>query len=290
MARRRCSQGKATAAALQARISHVSRHWDLGGAGRLPEFLGIGAQKAGTTTLHALLAEHPQVFLPPGKELQFFSLHAALGPSWYARQFEDAGPGQLCGEITPYYLFHPEVPGRIQALLPAVRLIVLLRDPVERALSQYFHACRLGFERLPLMDALRAEPERLAGADLVLGEPGGRHGHHQELSYLARSRYEVQLERYEARFAPDQLLVLRSEDLFGAPEPTWWRVLQFLGLEDRALLQATHLPRANAGGGESRLVSAEVRAWMAEQLAPTYAAMAQRYGLAWKRFGSADCP
>ena len=136
--------------------------------GRLPEFLGIGVQKGGTTTLQRLLEQHPQVHLPPSKELHYFSLHYGKGEAWYRQQFADAKADQHCGEITPYYLFHPEAPQRIKALLPDVTLLVLLRDPVERALSQVFHSKRLGLEPLPLQQALAAESERLAGADDVL--------------------------------------------------------------------------------------------------------------------------
>ena len=103
--------------------------------GRLPDFLGVGVQKGGTTTLQKLLEQHPGAFLPAAKELHYFSLHYARGESWYRQQFAAASPGQRNGEITPYYLFHPEASKRIQSLLPQVRLVVLLRDPVQRTLS-----------------------------------------------------------------------------------------------------------------------------------------------------------
>ena len=128
---------------------------------RLPNFLGLGVQKGGTTTLQRMLEQHPSVFLSPRKELHYFSLHYAQGQSWYEHQFCDADEVQLCGDITPYYLFHPHAPARVQALLPHARLIVLLRDPVERALSQYFHAKRLGIELLDIELAFEYEKKRL---------------------------------------------------------------------------------------------------------------------------------
>ena len=118
--------------------------------GRLPDFLGLGVQKGGTTTLQRLLEQHPGAFLPDAKELHYFSLHFAQGEAWYRAQFAAARSDQRCGEITPYYVFHPQAPDRVQALLPQAHLIVLLRDPVERVLSQYFHTQRLGLEPLPL--------------------------------------------------------------------------------------------------------------------------------------------
>jgi hypothetical protein len=248
-------------------------------AGRLPAFLGIGTQKGGTTTLQRLLEQHPQAWLPPAKELQFFSLHYALGPEWYAEQFAAAAPEQICGDITPYYLFHPQAPQRIARLLPDVKLIVLLRDPVERTLSQVFHARRLGFEPLPLEQALAAETQRLAGAEAVLAAADGRHRSHQEHSYLARSRYGQQLERYEQLFRADQLLLLRSEDLFEDMGAVWRRVLAFLELEAIPVPQG--LAPANAGRGEAAAVPEAVRLNLRQQLAPTYRVMEERYGIGW---------
>ena len=247
-------------------------------AHRLPDFLCIGAQKAGTTTLQALLLQHPQVYLPPQKELQYFSLRFDAGLAWYSQAFAGAAAGQRCGEITPYYLFHPQAPLRIRALLPQVRLIVLLRDPVERALSQYFHARRLGLEPLPLAQALAAEPERLAGAELALRAAGGRHLSHQEHSYLARSRYEQQLVRYRQLFRAEQLLVRSSAALFAGSQLFWQELQAFLGLDPQPL---PVLPRRNAGAGEAAAVEPALREQLRQQLQPTYAAMEACYGISW---------
>jgi hypothetical protein len=247
--------------------------------GRLPDFLGLGVQKGGTTTLHRLLDQHPGAWLPAAKELQYFSLRYGHGEGWYRQHFDGAGPSQRCGEITPYYLFHPAAPHRIKALLPQVKLVAMLRDPVERALSQYFHSKRLGLEPLGLEQALAAEEERLAGAEAVLLAANGCHRSHQEHSYLARSRYEQQLPRWQALFAGDQLLVLRSEDWFAEPERVWGLLLRFLELE--------HLPLpplaqpANAGCGEAAGVPVPFRDQLRDQLQPTYDWIASRYGITW---------
>jgi hypothetical protein len=247
---------------------------------RLPGFLCLGTQRGGTTTLQKLLERHPQVFLPACKEVHYFSLHADRGPGWYGEHFQAAAPQALCGEITPYYLFHPQAPRRIQALLPQVRLIVLLRDPVERSLSQYFHSLQLGLEDLPLEQALTAEVGRLAGAEAILRSLGGRHRSHQEHSYLSRSRYGQQLSRYEALFSRRQLLVLRSEDLFERPAATWRTLQRFLDL-DRVPLPPL-LPRANASGGASAQVPEAVRQSLRRQLQPTYGLLERFYGLRWR--------
>ena len=246
---------------------------------RLPRFLGLGVQKGGTTSLQRLLEQHPNVFLPRAKELHYFSLHYAKGEAWYRTHFDEAGAKQLCGEITPYYVFHPEAHKRISQLLPQAKLIVLLRDPIDRALSQYFHSKRLGLEPLELEKALNAEVSRLSGANEVLIHPEGHHQSHQEHSYLSRSRYERQLPAWQNLYAPEQLLVLRSEDLFCNPDLVWERVLKFLELP---LIPLPTIVPANAGKGEAAKVVPELRSALREQLQPTYSWAANQHGLEWK--------
>ena len=236
---------------------------------RLPHFLGLGTQKGGTTSLQQLLEQHPGVYLPPCKEVHYFSQHAEKPARWYAEHYRDARRGQRRGDITPFYLFHPDVPARISALLPQARMIVLLRDPVERALSQVFHARRHGFETLEVADALAAEPERLASGNAYS---------FQKHSYVARSRYLEQLDRYEALFPQRQLLVLKSEDLFTNTLAAWEKIQAFLRLRPVPLPE---LPRANAGSGEANSVPAVVRAQLRDALSTTASGVKQRYGIDW---------
>ena len=237
---------------------------------RLPDFLGLGTQKGGTSTLQALLKTHPDVFFPSCKEVHYFSLHAEKTPRWYSNHYANAGRRQRCGDITPYYLFHPEAPQRIKALLPRVRMLVLLRDPVERCLSQVFHARRLGFEHLEPEAAIDAENQRLAdGSAFSL----------QKHSYQARSRYLEQLDRYERLFHHQQLLVLRSEDLFEQPDAVWFKILRFLKLPNQPLPKP--LPIANRGQGESKDVSSELRTRLRIELAATAEGVRERYGFGW---------
>ena len=237
---------------------------------RLPDFLGLGTQKGGTSTLQALLKTHPRVFLPACKEVHYFSLHADQPTQWYADHYRNAKPLQRCGDITPFYLFHPDAPERIHALLPKARLIVLLRDPVERCLSQIFHARRLGFEPLEPEAAIAAEAERLATGDPL---------HLQKHSYQARSRYLEQLDRYEQLFDRRQLLVLQSEDLFSQPERSWHQLLRFLKLPWHPLPDP--LPHANRGGGEANAVAPALREQLRSALAATAAGVRERYGFGW---------
>jgi len=247
---------------------------------RLPDFVVIGAQKAGTTSLHAALAQHPQLFLPSTKELHYFSSGFDQPLASYGAHFGPARADQVCGEATPYYLFHPAAPQRLAACLPQARLIVLLRDPVARSLSHYFHAIRRGNETLPLEAALAAEPERLAGAEAMLQLPGGAHRAHQTQSYLARSRYDQQVPRFAAWQQAGRLLVLRSEMLFLEATATLERVLAFLGLPPADAAGLT-LPRQNSGDGEAAGVSTAQRQALRDQLAPTYAWAATTLGMHW---------
>ena len=250
-----------------------------GRTGRLPDFLCLGAQKAGTTTLHGLLQRHRDVHVPAEKEIHYFSRNFRRSLRWYRSRFAEARPNQRIGEISPYYLFHPEAPTRIAATLPEVRLIALVRDPVARALSGYFHARRYGREPLSIEAAFEAEEQRLAGSARVLAAPGGRHDPHQWYSYLARSRYDEQIARYRSLFPASQLLVIRSEDLFTEPESIIRRVIAFLGLEPQPLqnLALKH----NAGSGEADSVPMLFRLELRRRLQPTYDAMRRDYAIEW---------
>jgi hypothetical protein len=254
---------------LSARLTH-----DL----RLPGFIVLGTQKGGTTTLHQLLRRHPDIFLPQQKEVHYFSLHDDQSLNWYSNHYQEAGNHQLCGDITPYYLFHPRCPCSIHTALPQAKLIVLLRDPVERTISQFFHAKRHGFEPLDLEAALDAEATRLADAAAALQQPGNVHFSHQKHSYVSRSRYEEQLQRYEALFPRQQILVCRSEDLFGNMPTCLERITHFLGVAPLSTPAAT---QANAGRGEAAKVPNAVRDQLRCTLAPTAAAIRARYGFDW---------
>jgi hypothetical protein len=208
----------------------------------LPDFLILGAMRAGTTTLHHHLVRHPQVAGPVlDKELHYFDLHHDRGITWYrarfptrgtvARRARRAGGPVLVGEATPYYLFHPLVPGRVAAELPAVRLIVLLRDPVERAWSHHRHELDLGHETLPFEEALAREDDRLAGEEERMRVDPSYVSHaHQHHSYLARGHYAEQLERWFSSIPRDRFLILTSEELFADPPGAFDRVLGHLGL------------------------------------------------------------
>jgi hypothetical protein len=197
----------------------------------LPNFLIIGAQKAGTTALYAYLRRHPQITGPSWKEVSFFDRHYARGEAWYRGNFPNALRARgLVGEASPSYLFHPLAPERVAAMVPEAKLVALVRNPVDRAFSHYQHEVALGREPLSFEDALEAEDERLRGEEeRMRADPVYFSRPWWDYTYRARGRYAEQLERWFAVFPREQLLIVPNEDLDAEPERTHARVLEFAG-------------------------------------------------------------
>jgi len=208
----------------------------------LPDYLVLGAQKAGTTSLHRYLEQHPGVAPSAVKEIHYFSLEWSRGERWYRSHFPTAlrrarsrrlqGRDLLSGEASPYYLFHPLAPRRARQTVPDARLIVLLRNPVERARSHYHHNVRWGVEELPtLAEAVEREPERLAGErERLLADERYQSFHHRHHSYLARGVYVEQLRAWLEHFPSGQILVLESGEFLRDTPAVFRQVLEFLGL------------------------------------------------------------
>jgi hypothetical protein len=197
----------------------------------LPDALIIGAMKSGTSSLHYYLTQHPQVIAPLRKEVHYFDLNFGRGESWYRANFGREGQAGVNIDSSPYYLFHPLVPQRAHALVPEARLVVLLRDPVRRAYSHYWHQRNKGRESLSFEDAIAAEPDRIDRAHELLARGEiERSDAHQYFSYLARGRYAEQLERWLQFYPREQLLVLRFEDLARDPLLLTNEALAYVGL------------------------------------------------------------
>lgn len=264
---------------------------------RLPDFLVLGAAKAGTTSLARWLDAHPQVHVPPQKEIHFFDRDAnwTRGTGWYAELFRDAPPGSRTGEASPSYLFVPAAAERIATVLPRGRFISVLRHPVDRAYSHYWHAREWGGEPRSFEEVVDA---------LLNGDTGTR-------PYLARGYYVEQLERYEALVGADAMLVLRFEELTTDPSGTFARVCRFLDvpvvvpgnvgrvynahhrrrstalratLEGRQLFRrlpraARLIDRANTAERVYPPMAPEVRARLVEHFAPYNAKLADHLGV-----------
>jgi hypothetical protein len=205
----------------------------------LPSLLILGAQRSGSTSLFNYLVQHPDVLPPLGKEIHYFDLHYQRGLNWYRGRFPYAhrlGGGTLTLDASPYYLLHPLAPERAARLVPGAKLVALLRNPVERALSHYQHEVRGGRESLPFERAIEQEAERLSGEEERLrSDPTYYSFNHHRYSYVRRGRYLEQLRRWVEHFPRSQLLVLQSERLFADPVGATATVHEFLGVRPHRL-------------------------------------------------------
>lgn len=186
---------------------------------RLPDWMVIGASKAGTTSIATWLHAHPGVHVSSLKEVRFFDTDANFerGPEWYSRCFDTPAPEQLVGEATPSYLWHPQAPSRIAQLLPNVKLIALLRNPADRFHSQYWHMRGWTPGRYPEVDEVvdRALDGDVEFADLV-----------------ERGHYAEQIARYDALFPADALQLILFEQLRDSPEAVFQSVTRHIGAPD----------------------------------------------------------
>jgi hypothetical protein len=208
----------------------------------LPDALIIGAQRCGTSSLFKYLGRHPDVTPSYRKEVGYFSVGYHLGPPWYRAHFplelyrraRVGSPPRLSFEATPDYLLDPRAPERAAQLVPHARIIILLRDPVERALSQYDHNRRLGLESLPVEQALERERERLAGAmqELLRRPEGPLPVDFRRCSYVARGMYAAQIQRWFEHFPRERVLVVRSEDFYSDTGRSFQEITSFLGLRE----------------------------------------------------------
>ena len=211
----------------------------------LASFLIIGVQKGGTTALHHYLSQDPAIALATVKETHFFDDERQdwARPDYdaYHALFPDPA-GRPCGEATPIYSYWPGCLMRIAAYNPAMRLVLLLRDPVERAWSHWRMEFARGAETQPFAWCVREGRKRLH-------EPGAN-GSHRVYSYVERGFYADQLERIHQLFPRDQLLVLRSDDLKLRPGPTLSQVRAFIGAPPGAepTARLVHVGRRFEGG------------------------------------------
>ncbi len=207
----------------------------------LADFLIVGAMKSGTSSLYAYLAQHPQLMPSYIKEVHFFDGCKAQqctekvnnfrkGEAWYRAHFPlKTDPHNRAFEATPLYLFYPHAAKRIFATNPEMKIIIILRNPTERAISHYFHVRQRGGESLPIMEALQADYDRQE-SDMI-DEDGYRKKSFYYPSYKRRSLYSQQIKRFLRYFPKEQMLILSSEDLFAHPEHMVKQVFAFLGVD-----------------------------------------------------------
>jgi hypothetical protein len=193
---------------------------------RLPNFIYIGPDKAGSSWLHEALIAHPQVFMSPAKDLYFFDRYFDKGVDWYAGHFARSGDRPIVGEVCQDYLFEPTAAGRMASVLPEPRFMVNLRDPVDRALSSYLYMVRIGEHPGSFSEALATRP--------IL---------------LDHSRYGSALARFVEAFGRDRIYLGVFDDLVEDPQAFFSSLLEWLGVEPQELrpdLLGIRLPASKA--------------------------------------------
>lgn len=174
-------------------------------------FIGLGAQKSGTSWAYTCLYEHPQICIPV-KEIHFFSRpRFENGKEWYENQFKNCDAGKIKGEFSTSYLYSEETPARIKAMYPEIKLIAILRNPVQRAISQYRNAIKAGeiTEETPFEAYM-----------------------HDDKSVLGQGMYHAQLTHYLELFKREQILILVYEDIKKDEKEFMKRIYSFLEVDD----------------------------------------------------------
>jgi hypothetical protein len=216
----------------------------------MPNFIVIGAQKSGTSSMFAYLKQHPQIIRPIFKELYYFDRHYQRGLRWYgcnfparstiARRNDRYGKPHLTFEATATYIFDAQVPSRIAKDIETRKFIVLLRDPVDRAISAYWHARRMGRETRSLSEALKIDLEYFdAEIDFEKGRGPKPAGSPPRPTYLRRGIYHEAVSRWHRVFSPGNLLVLQSEFMFAEPTAVMKQVFEFLEIQPAGQIDFT---------------------------------------------------
>lgn len=232
---------------------------------RLPNFLLIGSAKSGTTSLHQYLMRHPQVYMSHIKEPQFFAVDEiyAKGLDWYSSLFSEAKPDQICGESsTDYTKFpeHPEPATRIAQILPEVKMIYIMRHPIDRAYAHYMHDGRhLGYKE--------TFEERISKSNI----------------YIDPSYYMMQIEQYLQFFPKESFLFLLMNDFIKDPTQTVSQIFQFIGVNDEVDSSENEPLVANSG---KQILNYKIRKKIVDPLrtipgVPKVSAMIPKQGRDW---------
>jgi hypothetical protein len=197
---------------------------------RLPEFVVVGAQRSGTSSMFRYLSAHPEVRRPLRKEIDYFSAHYGRPESWYQAHFP-IRRGARSFDCTPQYFVHPLAPERCRATLPDAKIVIMVRDPIARLMSQFSHMRGAGFETMDLPQALAAESARIAPDLHALNDdPAWRPRTFFRFNYLTRSRYGDQFERWLLSYPREAFHIVDFDNFVRAPHDEWDELLAFLGL------------------------------------------------------------
>ena len=231
------------------------------------DFLIVGAQKCATTTLFEQLRTHPEIMMPLEKEVPFFTGSNVSNEKWaaFAERYFGEPDGRLWGKVSPQYLCDTNVAERIASLMPDTKLVVILRDPIERSWSHYRMDVRRGTEQRPFVNVVRdlLVPETME-RNRRLPVPQHRQGYESESAFhVSWSEYGRSVAPYMKHFQRHQLLVLYLEELAGNPAKTLDRLLVFLGLEPG--FRPASLGKTAHAGGNSNRIPHGIRVWLRER-------------------------
>lgn len=212
----------------------------------LPSFIIIGAQRCGTTSLYDYLSHHPQIIPSPVKELFYFDDYYTRPIEWYKSFFptkkeqekleRDLVASVITGEASPSYFFHPYAAKRIKETLPQIKLILVLRDPIERAYSHYNHIKRLNREPLSFEEAIEKEQERITpDIEKLAKDEFYKADQRRDYSYLTRGYYAKQLKEWFKHFPKEQLLIVQSEEFYKNTPRVYNEIVEYLGLNSYTL-------------------------------------------------------
>jgi len=210
-----------------------------------PDFVIVGAQRCGTTSLFRALAKHPAMMpnVIDAKGIHYFDTSYHNNEAWYFAHFasqeerdrhaDKIGHRAIVGEASPYYLYHPAGAERMAQTIPDAKIIVLLRDPVKRAISHHLHMVWEGHEPVEdINEALDLEAGRLEGIEQrLMAERSYVSRPHQHFSYMDRGHYAGQLERLFEHFDRDNVLVMATDKLTGDSKASLSKIQSFIGLE-----------------------------------------------------------
>jgi hypothetical protein len=240
----------------------------------MPDFIVIGAQKSGTSSIFIYLRQHPRIIAPVFKELYYFDRHYDRGLAWYgcnfpakstvARLNDQRGAPHLTFEATATYIFDKDVPARIARDIETRKFIALLRNPADRAISAYWHARRLGRETRSLADALKADLDRYEAETLFEAGNGPKPPKAPPgPTYLRRGIYHEAITNWRRHFAAEEMLIIQSEVMFAHPGAVMARVFEFLDLPP---VNDIDVEPQNVGAYDD--TDRDTRRWLSEFYAP----------------------
>ncbi|NES04497.1 MAG: tetratricopeptide repeat protein [Okeania sp. SIO2F4] len=213
-----------------------------------PNFLIIGVKKGGTTSIYHYLIQHPQILPAIKKEIDFWSFYFHRGLDWYRAHFPAIPESEkfLTGEASPSYFDAPDIPARLFHFFPKIKLIVLLRNPVDRTISNYYHEVRSNAENMSVEEVINSRLEKLIKISSSLVKEKDYWNYQGD--YIASSVYLDWLKKWLNIFPREQLLILPSEEFYSDPKTTMKQVFNFLGLQD---YQIQNYPKLNSGSYSS---------------------------------------